>query len=362
MSRRLLFICPIAPYPIGGIKQIYRQVQVLRNLNYSAYIVHDIYHRKNVWLDINVPILYNTSFFSINDKSTKKSFTRKLKKSILGKLLKQLLVKLRIWPDINKNQTLIKQDDILIFPDYYGNRLINIYPLCKKVLYVQGWSFIFSNWNTEVSQRNDSHMNHIIVNSDYSYEYIKKIWAKIPISKVRHSINFPFIYQDEKKKMISYSSRRLPEHSKQIVKALRLRQKINDWEIIDINKNNNNIKPEDFANSLKQSAIFLSFSNNEGFGLPPAEAMKCGCIVIGYTGYGGREYFLEEFSYPIEERNILQFVKTIEEVALNYSNPDIKIKGLLASEYISQNYNDEIEKQDIIKCWEAILNNKKFIH
>jgi hypothetical protein len=28
-----------------------------------------------------------------------------------------------------------------------------------------------------------------------------------------------------------------------------------------------------------------------GFRFPPAEAMLCGCVVVGYHGKGGQEYF-----------------------------------------------------------------------
>ena len=39
------------------------------------------------------------------------------------------------------------------------------------------------------------------------------------------------------------------------------------------------------------SICFLSFGHPEGFGLPVAEAMACGCAVVGYSGLGGRELF-----------------------------------------------------------------------
>ena len=42
---------------------------------------------------------------------------------------------------------------------------------------------------------------------------------------------------------------------------------------------------------LSSSLLFLSFGHPEGFGLPVAEAMACGCAVAGYSGLGGRELF-----------------------------------------------------------------------
>jgi len=45
------------------------------------------------------------------------------------------------------------------------------------------------------------------------------------------------------------------------------------------------------AELLGRAAIFLSLSPGyEGFGLPPLEAMACGCLVTGFHGIGGQAY------------------------------------------------------------------------
>lgn len=41
---------------------------------------------------------------------------------------------------------------------------------------------------------------------------------------------------------------------------------------------------------LRESAVFASFSQLEGLGLPPLEAMACGSLVAGFQGHGGVEY------------------------------------------------------------------------
>ena len=112
------------------------------------------------------------------------------------------------------------------------------------------------------------------------------------------------------------------------------------------------------AQCMKQSAIFLSFNINEGFGMPPAEAMACGCIVVGYTGQGGNEIFNSEFSYPIPDRNVQEYVKTLEKVIKAFNvNPELFVeKGKKASEFILTNYSMTVEEQDIISTWKAICN------
>lgn len=56
------------------------------------------------------------------------------------------------------------------------------------------------------------------------------------------------------------------------------------WEVID------GRTEAEVAELLGGSAVFLSLSHQEGFGLPPLEAMACGCVVAGLHGVGGLEY------------------------------------------------------------------------
>jgi glycosyltransferase involved in cell wall biosynthesis len=44
------------------------------------------------------------------------------------------------------------------------------------------------------------------------------------------------------------------------------------------------------ARMLASCHIFMSTGFPEGFGLPPAEAMACGCVPVGFGGLGGFEY------------------------------------------------------------------------
>lgn len=41
---------------------------------------------------------------------------------------------------------------------------------------------------------------------------------------------------------------------------------------------------------IDQHKYFITFSIDEGFGLVSLEAMKRGCVVLGFDGYGGREF------------------------------------------------------------------------
>ena len=113
---------------------------------------------------------------------------------------------------------------------------------------------------------------------------------------------------------------------------------------------------------MKESAIFMSFSRREGFGLPPQEAMACGCLVIGYHGQAGKEFLKEPYAYPIAEGEILSFAKKVEEIALDLEKEPKKYeqqaKG--AAQFIQEEYAQNKEIEDLINGWKAILERHEY--
>jgi glycosyltransferase involved in cell wall biosynthesis len=101
-----------------------------------------------------------------------------------------------------------------------------------------------------------------------------------------------------------------------VINILRVRGALRGWNVVPfINRPQSEV-----ASIMKESLIFLSFGYPEGFGLPAAEAMACGCLVIGDHGGTGREFFKPEFSFPIQVGDIVGFGRTVEEVLTTYDD------------------------------------------
>ena len=110
-----------------------------------------------------------------------------------------------------------------------------------------------------------------------------------------------------KRNLITYMPRKLPYHSRMVIRYLSTRN-LRGWEIQPID----GLDEAGVVALLKASRIFLSFSEMEGFGLPPVEAALLGNKVIGYTGIGGREYFRPPLFEPIEHADFLGYVSAVE--------------------------------------------------
>jgi hypothetical protein len=78
---------------------------------------------------------------------------------------------------------------------------------------------------------------------------------------------------------------------------------------------------------------------------------------VGYKGRGGAEYFKPEFSYAVEEGDIVGYVdKIIYIINLFANNADLIIaQGQLASDYILKNYSLDNEIHDANTSWKDII-------
>ena len=108
---------------------------------------------------------------------------------------------------------------------------------------------------------------------------------------------------------------------------------------------------------LRESLIFLSFAAEEGWSLPPMEAMACGCITIGYDGRGGREYFTSQNGFPIRAEDVIGFAATVERVLKQFESDPRPLHEMMTrtSNSLRQTYTPAREEQDILATWEQIL-------
>ena len=109
------------------------------------------------------------------------------------------------------------------------------------------------------------------------------------------------------------------------------------------------------AQALQEALIFLSCGHPEGFGLPLAEAIACGCLVVGYHGLAGRDFALPHMKV-VEFGDLLGLLKGVEEELDRFdAKPEAVIEErLTASETILQRYSLEAELDCCLRTWAHI--------
>jgi glycosyltransferase involved in cell wall biosynthesis len=352
----IYFICPDINKPTGGIKQIYRQVDVLNDNNINAFVLHEENGFRCNWFRNKTRVAYNKGMFKEIDLLNTKKITFI---GILKKQFKNIVYYIKNLLKA-KNEVKITSKDILVFPEVFGPKIGKILPGIKKVIYNQGAYQTFFNYNLNLDDLDTPYLNSdllaVIVNSENARKYITHAFPKIDLYRVHYGIDKAnFNYSKNKKQQIAFMPRRLRVDLVQVINILKFRGVLKNWQLVGIQ----NMNEQEVASTLKDSAFFLSFSINEGFGMPPAEAMACGCIVVGYSGKGGEEYFKDEFSYTIADRNVQEYAKKLEKILLSYEHDTTPFleQSKKASEYILKEYAIEVEQNDIATVWKNIIEN-----
>lgn len=302
----IYFICPDLNAPSGGIKQIYRQVDVLNKHNIRATVMHKTRGFRCDWFKNTTQIVYREEL----------EFTDK---------------------------------DIVVLPEAHGPLMGRLFPKTKKVIFNQGCFQTFAKYPlyTPAKETPYTHPEVIgtIVTSDASEEYMRFVFPQAKVVRITIGIDKETFYPAKKKKQICFMPRKLIEDARQIVNILRLHN--TDIPLIPIE----NMSQEETAKIMRESLLFLSFNYHEGFGMPPLEAMASGCYVIGYAGQGGDEYF-NEYTTKIPDGEIIDFVKAIQ-TALK--DPALEDKGKKASEWAHEHYSLEKEEKSIVDAWNRLL-------
>jgi glycosyltransferase involved in cell wall biosynthesis len=337
---KIYYLCPDSNSAVGGIKVIYQHVIILRELGFEANVLHGKAGFKCTWFEHNAPIKYfDTTKIEPNDYV----------------VIPEIFFHLRVNPDIslkNKIRKFIGKKE-----DYYAARKIWI-TKCKKVIFNQNAFHTFLDLELDFDFKKLGELivlDAILCISEQNKKYLEYCFKNTQINRVKWSLDFSKFNFDpsKKKKIISYMPRKNSLHSKQVISILKARSFIDNFEIQAID----GLNETQVAEKLAESWIFLSFGYPEGLPLPPAEAMASGCIVVGYDGGGGEEYFKPEFSYKIAFGEIINFCEKVEEICKHFDSnfQQILEKAHSASDFIKQNYSSEIETKYLSNAWQKIL-------
>ncbi len=334
--KNVIFFTHAEKGPSGGAKYIYKYSQIIDEIkNFSSEVIH-IKKKKTSKYKDSINKLLNPkkkilSGWQFNDVTNAKNFKYNWFKNKIN--LKQNF-------DFNNKK------DFIILPEIFAH-LANELLIKKKVNYA-----IFVQNGYSINSTNDEqnlfkaykNARFILTGSKDTYDCVKLKFPKLKtkILKVSYALDLGEINFKKKRNIITYTSRKLPQHSNLVTSYLKpyLPKK---W----ILKNLNNLSYEKYLTILKKSKIFLSFSNLEGLGLPPVEAALAGNYVIGYTGEGGNEYWQEPLFTKVGSGEINKFVlRIIDKIKKSNFKKDYSKRkyNMLKKKFSKQNEIKDIKK------------------
>ena len=248
--------------PIGGVKQIHRLCECLNLLGYTSTIIQESGDFSPPWFTSNISSISLADF-------------------------------------LNRSDINIKQD-IMVVPETMIPYVKRFLPGFKKIIFNQNVSYTFG-----VNSAKDGFPNspdavlELYLNQDVlavwcvsSYDYKSLVsgfgFSSSFVSRIVNPIEPDIFYPSfPKMPLIAYMTRKNPMHSRRVRALFKRHSYQLPWAFLPIH----NLNLAQVSEVFRKSLVFFSFGHPEGFGLPVAEAMACGCVVIGYSGLGGDELF-----------------------------------------------------------------------
>lgn len=283
----ITYLCPAEKKASGGVKVLYRHSEMLSANGFESYIFHPKYPN------------FSCTWFSHNA-----SF-RKITPQILGVF--------------NRNDQISKfkhsgyGDDFIVIPEIwaakFGVQCLDVG--LNYAIFVQNGYFILNGKEefTESDLKKVYENSHLImsISSDTS-EMISLTYPRISKKKIIRllpSVSSLFKI-GAKENIITYMPRKLSDHAAKICFYMQDHLPEN-WKMLPIHNKNE----QEVASILAKSSIFLSFCDQEGFGLPPLEAAFSGNIVVGYTGQGAKEYFYKPLFREVQNGDFKKYIENI---------------------------------------------------
>lgn len=326
---RVRFLClPDLDKPIGGAKQLYRQVEQLVALGWDAAIVTEQDGFRPSWFASSAPTA------GIDVCRERGDFEPEV----------AIVVIPETFLGINLER-------------YHGVNLSRV----ARVLYNQNAYYSYVNSGQRpldvLSRFYDApEVLQVLCVSEDSHRFLRRNLgiADGRLSRIIHAIEPIFQPDPAKANQIHWMPRKNAEHVQSILLGLRRGrlQHLQGWQASALGP----MPHAELAEQLNKARLFLSFGHPEGFGLPVAEAMAAGCYVVGYSGGGADELFRLGLSEPVRfgdwsgfleaiQQALRDFAEAPRETALRLERQALAIRSL---------YSQEQETRSIQAAWERI--------
>jgi glycosyltransferase involved in cell wall biosynthesis len=342
-----------ADRPVGGVNILLWLIERLNEAGYRVAALHGSRAYKYEYRSFTGERLYSSELDHLLNRSFfPRGFLGRVKQALKGVSRMrwrrgfQSLPRLPIWQP--------EPQDVLVVPEFMYPEALAVFSTRRCVLAVQGFvPLMLANLRSRRGQgARPEEFSAIFSTSRASADAVRAIFnveggtIRLPICHAGLTFN------PKKKLQIAFMPRKRREEARILAALIERHPDLDGVGLVAVDQ-----LPQEAAHQLiRDSLIFLSLSQLEGFGLPPAEAMATGCLVIGYTGVGGEEFFTSETGFPIQDGDIVAFIDQIATVvsAWRHAPEELERKRRHASDFIWGRYNEIAARQSLLDLWADI--------
>jgi len=334
--------CPDKDHPVGGIRVIYRHVDILNRNGLDAFVLHHYHPFRCTWFENETRVAHEVRY---PERSLPARTGRRALRAIGRPISLDPVPALKLEPG-----------DVLVVPEIMPG-LARIAPGLPKVIFNQNAQFTLKPYPADVEREalvySSPEVWGAIVVSEHDRRYLETLLPGLRVRRVHYAVDPDlFEFTTEKKRQIAHMPRKNAEDVQQVLVRLRLSGQLEGWDVVAIEGRSE----AETAAILRESAVFLSSGHPEGFGLPAAEAMRAGCAVVGYHGYGGQEFLTEEHGFPVDVGDVLTFARRVADVLreMESGSASLHRRREEASRFIAETYSPEREERDLLAIWSEL--------
>lgn len=306
----MYYLTPHLDSPSGGVRVLYRHVDTLNDMGIPAAVLHAREGFRCTWFENDTRIVY-------------------------------------------PRDLVLSAHDVLVVPEYYGIGLTSLPRDVRVVVFNQNAYRTFDELprtaGAGAPYSGLPSLVSLMTVSEDNRRFLEVAFPHLPVHLCRPVID-PSVFHPgpnaPRDKFIGYV-RAHRSREAQILEHV-LATRLPEWTVVAAS----GLSERQIAELMRRCSVFVSLSELEGFGLPPAEAMASGCYVTGYTGGGGDEFFDPLFCRPVT--GTLGLVESVL-AAAELPEAERRRQGLLASRSVVERYSDEGLRADLRVAFEQIL-------
>lgn len=345
MSPHIYFISPEKKSPTGGMNVIFQFARMLADRGHSVSVHYQSPDFAYEYGDPGVPTTYSP--YEKRSERRLSRIKRRLRNAFGGGA--------RNKPQLNRLSR-PAAGDLVVLPDFWAADQLARFPGIPKVVLAQDVGG--SIWGTllPMSRRrlSDPGLKGFVTTSRAADDAIAT-FSDLPRWHVPLYLDGDvFGFRPEKKRQICFIDRKRESEVATMHEFLGRDLAGRGIDLVKIK----NVPTEELVRTISESLFFLSFSQREGFGLPPAEAMATGSIVIGYAGVGGNEYFTPETGFPVPDDDLIAFYRRVIRIVEDYDRDPAPYEELRrnASRKILGTYRRDRTEQALLEGFGDILS------
>jgi hypothetical protein len=248
---------------------------------------------------------------------------------------------------------LAASDDVLVFPENHQALLEEFAARPnRKVVFCQSYSQVFRGLGGRLDYTSYG-VRHLLCPGRQVLAFCQR---RLPGQDIHFVPNYVdrqmFQPQAVKRMQIAFPPRKRPQEAAFIQDLFRAENptfRAVPWVALT------NLSERALARTLGESALYLSLPRFEAFPLSPLEALASGCIVAGFTGFGGRDYTTAANGFWAAEDDCLDGATQLALAArLVVAGGNVYRAFREAAHYTVAAYSRERFQARLLACWRQL--------